>query len=150
MTEKNAIIKAARITIDDHGCLSAWLDLDYGGAGQGFGGYALYLPKSFKHHQLPSVAGHFIFRCMEIAGVENWNACVGESIRVRAAHVGIEAIGHIIKDDWFYPKADFGPPLPVQEPRHWVGLTDEDCKRMSAGDRVVAMWADRTLKDKNT
>lgn len=32
----------------------------------------------------------------------------------------------------------------------WVGLTDEDCKRMSAGDKVVAMWADRTLKEKNT
>jgi hypothetical protein len=34
--------------------------------------------------------------------------------------------------------------------RTWVGLTDEDCKRMSAGDRVVAIWADRTLKEKNT
>jgi len=37
---------------------------------------------------------------------------------------------------------------PPQRP--WVGLTDEDCKGMSAGDRVVAMWADRTLKEKNT
>lgn len=37
------------------------------------------------------------------------------------------------------------------EPKHtWMGLTDEDCKRMSAGDKVVAMWADRTLKEKNT
>ena len=34
--------------------------------------------------------------------------------------------------------------------RTWVGLTDEDCKRMGDGDRVVAMWADRTLKEKNT
>ena len=33
--------------------------------------------------------------------------------------------------------------------REWVGLTDEDCKGMSAGDKVVAMWADRTLKEKN-
>jgi hypothetical protein len=33
--------------------------------------------------------------------------------------------------------------------RKWVGLTDEDCKGMSAGDKVVAMWADRTLKEKN-
>ena len=32
----------------------------------------------------------------------------------------------------------------------WVGLTDEDCKGMSAGDRVLAMWADRTLKEKST
>jgi hypothetical protein len=34
--------------------------------------------------------------------------------------------------------------------RIWVGLTDEDCRGMSAGDRLVAMWADRTLKEKNT
>ena len=34
--------------------------------------------------------------------------------------------------------------------RTWVGLTDEECKGMSAGDRVVAMWAARTLKEKNT
>ena len=33
--------------------------------------------------------------------------------------------------------------------RQWVGLTDEDCKRMSAGDKLVAMWADRTLKERN-
>jgi hypothetical protein len=38
----------------------------------------------------------------------------------------------------------------IQQPkRTWVGLTDEDCKGMSAGDRVVAMWADRTIKEKN-
>jgi len=32
----------------------------------------------------------------------------------------------------------------------WVGLTDEDCKGMNAGDKVVAMWANRILKEKNT
>lgn len=37
---------------------------------------------------------------------------------------------------------------PPQRP--WVGLTDEDCKGMSAGDKVVAMWANRTVKEKNT
>jgi hypothetical protein len=38
-------------------------------------------------------------------------------------------------------------------PQHtatWVGLTDEDCIGMSAGDKVVAMWANRILKEKNT
>jgi hypothetical protein len=39
--------------------------------------------------------------------------------------------------------------LSMQPQRTWVGLTDEDCKGMSAGDKVVAMWADRTLKEKN-
>ena len=42
-------------------------------------------------------------------------------------------------------------PVPKAEPpqRQWVGLTDEDYKRMSSGDQVVAMWADRTLKERN-
>jgi hypothetical protein len=33
--------------------------------------------------------------------------------------------------------------------RPWVGLTDEDCKGLNVGDMVVAMWADRVLKEKN-
>jgi hypothetical protein len=37
----------------------------------------------------------------------------------------------------------------VAAQREWVGLTDEDCKGMNVGDMVVAMWADRILKEKN-
>jgi hypothetical protein len=104
---RNAIIKSARLTSDDHGFLSCWLDLDYGGAGQGFGGYVLYLPASFPHHKLESVAGHFIWRCMEIAGVEDWSKLPGRTIRVNCEHTKVHAIGHIVKDDWFNPEDDF-------------------------------------------
>lgn len=104
---RNAIIKSARITSDDHGVLSAWLDLDYGDSCQGFGGVALYLPKSFNHHELKSVAGHFIWRCMEIAGVGQWDKLQGRTIRVKSEHTKIHAIGHIVKDDWFNPAEDF-------------------------------------------
>lgn len=107
--ERNAIIEDARITNDDHGLLSAWLTLDYGGSGQGFGGYALYLPKSFRHHKLsgPNYAGHFIWRCMEIAGVSEWSKLVGKTVRVRCEHSQVHAIGHIVKNDWFNPGDDF-------------------------------------------
>lgn len=105
---KNAIIESASLTGEDNGLLTAWLALDYGGSGQGFGGYALYLPESYTHHPgQPNFAGHFLWRVMTIAGVTDWATVPGKTIRVRASHCGVEAIGHIVKDDWFDPKAEF-------------------------------------------
>lgn len=106
---KNAIIESAEITSDDHGVLSAWIDLDYGGLAQSFGGYALYLPKSFTYHKLESVAGHFMWRVMEVAGVSKWSQLKGKTVRVKMSHFLVLAIGHIIKDDWFDPEQDFKP-----------------------------------------
>lgn len=101
------MIERANINADDHGLLTAWLMLDFGGYGQGFGGYALYLPHDFKHHELKSVAGHYIWRVMEIAGVTDWDMLKGKTIRVRIGSTGVEAIGHIVKNDWFSPRVDF-------------------------------------------
>lgn len=105
---KNAIIKSVVLEKGDRGVLQCWLNLDYGGSGQGFGSGAIYIPKSYRHHELKGFAGHFLFRCMEIAGVDDWSKIQGKSIRVKSTHSGIKAIGHIIEDDWFYPSKDFG------------------------------------------
>ena len=110
MVIKNAVITNVSIDDADRGLLTAWLQLDYGGLSQGFGGYSLYLPRSFTHHELKSVAGHFIWRCMEIGGVTKWNDLQGKTIRVKTDeewNSTITAIGHIVKDDWFEPKVDF-------------------------------------------
>lgn len=104
---KNAIIESALLSCGERGLLDCWLTLEYGGSGQGFGGYALYLPKSYSHHELKSVAGHFIFRVMEVAGVTEWDRLRGCAIRVKCDHSKVHAIGHIIKDDWFNPSEDF-------------------------------------------
>lgn len=104
---KNAVITSAILEFGDRGFLNSWIQLDYGGTSQGFGGYVLYLPKSFMHHSLESVAGHFIFRVMEIAGVDRWDKLVGKTIRVSCDNCSIDGIGHIIKDDWFFPSKDF-------------------------------------------
>lgn len=106
--EKNAVITGATITNADHGLLSAWVYLDYGGSGQGFGGYALYLPDGFEHKdEGNNFAGHFIWRVMEVAGVNEWGKLEGKTVRVRSEHSHVHAIGHIVKDDWFNPKEEF-------------------------------------------
>jgi len=116
---KNALIEKAVINDADRGMLTAWLNLDYGGTGQGFGGYALYLPQSYSHHKLLSHAGHFIWRCMEVAGVTSWDKMQGKTIRVKVDKEGfggnIVAIGHIVKNDWFYPKIDFAEDLTTRD-----------------------------------
>lgn len=100
---KNALIKSAQLSTADHGILSGWLHLDYGGSGQGFGGYVLSTPRLSG----ANYCGHFIWRCLEIAGVEEWSCLPGRTIRVRADYSKVHAIGHILKDDWFEPSKDF-------------------------------------------
>lgn len=103
MEIKNAIISSVSLSNGDHGVLSAWLHLDFGGAGQGFGGYALYAPRNSAR----DYAGKFIWRCMEIGGVHEWSALKGRPIRVRGTSERIEAIGHILEDKWFNPALEF-------------------------------------------
>jgi hypothetical protein len=109
LTLENAVIESAEITNEDRGVLTAWIGLKYQSCNQGFGGQVLYLPASFKHHQLESLAGHFIWRVMEIAGVHEWAHLRGRTIRVRHNQTQVWAIGHIINDDWFCPERDFAP-----------------------------------------
>lgn len=98
MEIKNAVIRG--VQIENERGLSAWLTLDYGGSGQGFGGYMLRGGKA-------NYGGHFIARCLDIGGVDEWSKLVGKAVRVRVDDGLIKAVGHIIEDDWFDPKAEF-------------------------------------------
>jgi hypothetical protein len=104
---ENAIIEDMEITNDDHGLLTAWVHLKFKNSNQGFGGYVLYLPKDFEHHELLSPAGHFIWRVMEIAGVSKWSELKGKTVRARHNFGCVWEIGNIINDDWFCPSKDF-------------------------------------------
>lgn len=104
----NAVIESSRIEIEDHGLLTVWLMLDYGGSGQGFGGYCLgsSKPLNDKHNTM----GHFVRRILEVVGVNDWDKLDGKTIRVKKPEGfqgRIIAIGNIIKDDWFCPEDDF-------------------------------------------
>lgn len=100
---KNAKITHITLSNADHGILSSYLTLDYGGSGQGFGGYCLYNP-TYKNDD---ITGFWIWRIMEVVGVDEWKDLVGKNIRVIGDYSHIEAIGNIIKDEWFYPQREF-------------------------------------------
>jgi hypothetical protein len=106
MEIKNAVITSAQFNTERG--LSAWLMLDYGGSGQGFGGYLLYAPEGWKAHtERGNYCGHFVWRCLEIAGVDDWSKLPGRTIRVKADHNKVHAIGHIVEDKWFDPASEF-------------------------------------------
>ena len=111
----NAIIKSARITIDRGFVLSAWVDLDYGGSGQSFGGFVLGGvgdATCAKHKEQPNIAAEFIVGVMQAGDVESWHDLPGKTIRVRRSEPGVSgmivAIGHIVREDrWFNPTERF-------------------------------------------
>lgn len=92
---KNATIERTMIGIEDHGILTCMLHLDYGGSGQGFGGYEITLN-----------AGQWIQKIIETVGVEKWEDLKGKHIRVESEHSKVYKIGHIIEDRWFNPEED--------------------------------------------
>lgn len=99
---RNAVIEKVGIGFE-RGCfLTAWVNLDYGGVHQAFGGYCLRNIE--KPVEGENYAGVFISRVMQIAGVDSWEEMVGKTIRVKCEYDRIHSIGHIIKDDWFDPK----------------------------------------------
>lgn len=103
---KNAVITDVRF--DTERGLSAWVMLDYGGSGQGFGGHMLYAPKGWAAHNCGGdLTGHFIYRVLEIAEAEDWSRLKGKTVRARIEGGFVEALGHIIKDDWFCPRSEF-------------------------------------------
>lgn len=94
METKNAIIESTMLGYEDHGILTYFLHLNYGGSGQGFGGYKLGAEYTTK----------VIEGILKAVGVEKWEDLKGKHVRVNILQGKIEAIGHIIEDKWFFPK----------------------------------------------
>lgn len=117
----NARITGTMLGVEDHGILSSMVSLDYGGTCQGFGGYAFDEPVfvktsadvtsgsrgDFKGRRGCAFGMEFIRRFLEVVGVDKWEDLKGRHVRVRKTDEwgAIEAIGNIIKDDWFDPSA---------------------------------------------
>lgn len=92
-TIQNAKIQTTTLGFEDHGIMTAWLHLEYEGAGQGFGGWALTDKAMYD----------FVKGVLDTLEVDEWEKLKGVHCRVEGSHMKIERIGHIIKDKWFDP-----------------------------------------------
>ena len=102
---KNARIESSMLGIEDHGILTFMLHLDYGGSGQGFGGYCMDAPLKKQDGTFIRRVGtaqgcDLILRVLEVVGVCKWEDLPGQHIRVVADHCKVHKIGHILKDRW--------------------------------------------------
>lgn len=108
---RNAVITGTSLFIERGSWLSVDVVFDYGGISQCFGGFILHnvgtKPEKGMGYR-PSCAGHFIARVMEVAGVTEWTELKGRTVRVDCDEDKVYGIGHIVRNDWFYPRKDFG------------------------------------------
>lgn len=74
---------------------NAWVYLDYGGSGQGFGGYVLGGP----------FTDGFVYGVLEALECASWEKLPGQYCRVEIRGGLARRIGHPLKDQWFDPKA---------------------------------------------
>ncbi len=104
---KNARIESTMLGEEDHGIMTCFLYLDYGGAGQGFGGYGLQRWDKAENRARGTEYGmEFIMRILDVVGVRKWEDLVNQYIRADAEHGKVHGIGNIIEDKWFYPEKD--------------------------------------------
>lgn len=91
----NAKIESTNLGFEGHGVFSFMLHLDYGGGGQGFGGYALG----------GEYTNQVIKGILKTLDVENWEDLPGTFVRVKREQRGkIHEIGHLLDDKWFNPQ----------------------------------------------
>lgn len=107
---KNAKIDGVRLGYEDHGIFTCSLTMNYGGAGQGFGGYSLDTPNGKRgkdSRRIGTAYGmEFLIHVLKTVGVDTWEELKGKHIRVDCEWGKVHGIGHIIEDKWFYPEND--------------------------------------------
>ncbi len=104
----NAQIKSTMLGYEDHGILTAMLDVEWAGGGIGFGGYRLDSPKG-DDTELQGVSIDYIKEIMRVVGVSRWEDLQGKYIRIETEGWGGRAlaIGNLMSDEWFRPKEWF-------------------------------------------
>jgi len=90
----NAKILSTQLYTEDHGIPTCWVDLDYGGSQQSFGGHDL------RH---PDYGVKYLFGIMNALRVSCWEKLPGTYCRAEVKDGLVVGIGHIMENSWFHP-----------------------------------------------
>jgi hypothetical protein len=94
MQIQNAKVTGTMFGIEDHGILTASIFVDYGGSGQGIGGYSLE----------EEYAARWLRGVLKVLDIDRWEYVKGQLCRVKREdgwNGKVLGIGHIIEDRWF-------------------------------------------------
>ena len=103
MMIKNGIITNTRLGVENHNIMSFMLMVDFGGYGQGVGGYRLDEHDEIGKRGKGTAFGlDMIMQILEVVGVSTWEELKGSPIRVQYDDAGKTplGIGHLIRDKW--------------------------------------------------
>lgn len=102
---QNAKIAATQLGYDDHGIVTAFLQLQWPGMGGGFGGYVLH--SDHPHSGLTAFGMQYLRSVLDTVGVRTWEELAGKHVRiVQEQGSGLNrilGIGNIMEDRWFFP-----------------------------------------------
>lgn len=102
---QNAQIAATQLGYDDHGIVTAFLQLQWPGMGGGFGGYVLH--SDHPHSGLTAFGMQYLRSVLDVVGVRTWEELAGKHVRIvqePGSNLNrIIGIGHIMEDRWFFP-----------------------------------------------
>src|SRR5687768_4557398 len=102
---QNAIIRRVEIGFEDHGIFTLMVHLDYGGAGQGFGGFAGDVYDKAKNRRVGVAFGaEIIMRLLALVGVSYVHELTGRSVRALHTHSEVVALGNYLTDKWLCPR----------------------------------------------
>ena len=103
------MVEETMLGIEDHGIFSSWLHIDFGGTGQGAGGYSLDSPVSDedgKHiGRFGSAFGaQWIMDTLKVVGVDSWERVKGSKVYVlrKDEWSSIEGLAHWLKPETNY------------------------------------------------
>ena len=81
MFERIGKIESTSLGIEGHGVMTFWLMLDFGGSGQGFGGWVLDSYSPEEKRRIGTAAGlDAVIQILTVCGVEKWEDIQGKIV----------------------------------------------------------------------